>query len=171
MRLSHIALIALFLLGLPALAQESPKAVVESFYKDYKASTDRPAEDQGGDSAGWISWLMKKQTAHVEPELRDYLLKLEASDISERGPLNADPFSNGYWAVASYTVKEPTMKDGLAYVPVAMYVGRGKGPEVVRVRLVLRDSGNGWKIANAVYPAIEGQPAWNLLDELKKLLG
>lgn len=154
----------------PAYA-DAPRDVVVSFYKEYEASQGRGPVEETGDSRGWISYLMDSQAAHVEDELKGLLLRLEASNLNSEGPvLEVDPMTDGQWALRSYTVKEPIMKDGLAYVPVFMHVGRGKGPETERLRVVLRDFGGVWRVANIVFLARDGQPAWSLLAKLKALL-
>lgn len=164
--LSRTCLIVFLFTSLPVVADTSAKSVVASFYKSYQSSQNR---DGAEDERGWLSWLLDEQRSHVEETLRSYLLRLETSNY--QGPvLTVDPFSNGTWAMSSYTVKEPVLKEGLAYVPVFMYVGRGKGTEIERVRIVLRQSSGGWKIANVVYPALDGQPAWDLMSRLKQKL-
>lgn len=163
-------LVLLLLLMLPVSAETSPKDVVAAFYKDFVASQTREAPEDAADERGWITYLLDKQKDHVEEPLREALLKLEAASVPS-AVLEVDPFTNGTWALAHYTVKEPVMKDGLAYVPVAMYVGRGDGPEVERVRVVLRKTGDVWRVANVAYPARDGQPAWDLMSRLKAKLG
>jgi hypothetical protein len=149
------------LLLLPAQAETGAKTIVENFYKDYNQALATTPQR-------WMETLMNDQREHVEDPLRDLLLRLAAGDPNKGEPfLDFDPFSNSQQGLDSYTVGEPTMKGGLAYVPIKMRVGRSEGPEVMRARFVLRKQGYGWQIANVVYPAENGMAAWDLLGYLK----
>jgi hypothetical protein len=141
---------------LPALAQASPQEVVNSFYKDYTYAMESTPRQ-------WMETLMGRQTANMEKPLLDGLLRLAAGDPNKGEPfLDFDPFSNSQTGLDSYTVGEPTYKQGLAYVPVSMRLSREPGPERMRLRFVLRDQGQGWKVANVAYPAENGMAAWDL---------
>lgn len=157
-------LIIVFLCGAPALAQSSPKEIVTSFYKDYqKALETSPSQ--------WVQALMAAQASHVEKPLSDDLIRLASGDPSKGEPfLDFDPFSNSQMGLDSFTIGEPVLKGGLAYVPVAMRLSREPGPEKMRARFVLRDQGSGWKIANVAYPAENGMQAWDLKTMLKEVL-
>ncbi len=147
----------------PALAQKlSPKEVVTSFYKDYRAAIDGPGN--------WMERLMAKQAGNLEKPLVDGLLKLASGDPEKNEPfLDFDPFSNSQTGLLSYTVGQPSEKGGLVYVPVAMKMDGPPGPEKVRARFVLRDSGQGWKVANVAYPAENGMEAWDLKAYLSEV--
>lgn len=157
-------LLAVFLCGAPALAQSSPKEIVTSFYKDYlKALESNPS--------GWVQALMASQTGHMEKPLMDDLNRLASGDPNKGEPfLDFDPFSNSQMGLDSFTVGEPVLRQGLAYVPVAVHLNRDPGPEKVRLRFVLRDQGAGWRIANVAYPAENGMQAWDLKTMLKDAL-
>lgn len=147
----------------PALAQKlSPKETVVSFYKDYRQAIDGPGN--------WMERLMAKQGDHLEKPLADWLLKLASGDPEKNEPfLDFDPFSNSQTGLLSYSIGGPSEKGGLVYVPVAMKMDGPPGPERVRARFVLRDSGQGWKIANVAYPAESGMEAWDLKAYLNEL--
>jgi hypothetical protein len=150
------------LLTVPALAQSlSPKEIVSSFFTDYtQAMQSTPGQ--------WVQTLMENQINHVESPLVDGMLRLAEGDPSKGEPfLDFDPFSNSQMGMETFTVGEPVMKQGLAYVPVSMRLAREPGPEKVRLHMILRDQGAGWKIANVAYPAENGVKAW----DLKKYLG
>lgn len=153
--------VLLLLLALTLSAQATtPEETVKSFYKTYMASMDKP---------GWVKNLLEAQKANVDPELSKPLLKLSQGDPN-RGEdfLDFDPFSNSQMGIETYTVQKATMKDGLAYVPVAIKLYRAPGPEKVLLRVVLRPNGQGWQIANLVYPASDGAAAWDLKGYLKQ---
>ena len=155
---------ALFLCGVPALAQSSPQAIVASFYKDYQQALE-------SSPGGWVEALMKSQAAHMEAGLSDDLVRLASGDPNNNEPfLDFDPFSNSQTGLDSYTVGEPVIRQGLAYVPVALRLSREPGPEKVRLRFVLRDQGAGWRIANVAYPAENEAAAWDLKSMLKEAL-
>ena len=114
---------------------------------------------------------MKSQAGHIEPNLSDDLIRLASGDPNNNEPfLDFDPFSNSQTGLDSYTVGDPVMRQGLAYVPVALRLSREPGPEKVRLRFVLRDQGAGWRIANVAYPAENGIAAWDLKSMLKDAL-
>jgi hypothetical protein len=160
--LIRMALVVL-LLSTSVWAQSSPQEIVKSFYGDYnKAMSAAPRR--------WMQTLMSEQSEHVEKPLSEALVRLAEGDPTRNEPfLDFDPFSNSQTGLESYTVNEPTFKQGLAYVPVAMRLSRDPGPERIRLRMVLRDSGQGWKIANVAYPAEAGMAAWDLKSYLKDI--
>lgn len=144
------------LLVLPALGQTSPQQVVKNFYADYTKAMATP-------SGRWVEALMASQGATLEQPLRDGLTRLAQGDPGKAEPfLDFDPFSNSQMGLSSYTIGNAVMKDGLAYVPVAGRLEGEPGPEKVWLRMVLRQSGQTWKIANLVYPADNGMAAWDL---------
>lgn len=160
----HGIAVFLFLLGLtaPTLAQTSPKEIVVAFYVDYTKAIETPSES-------WVKILMNSQKEHLEQPLVEGMLRLADGDPSKGEPyVDFDPFSNSQVGLESYRIGEPTSKDGLVYVPVFMRLERLPGPERMRARFVLRNSESGWKIANVVYPAEDGMPAWSLKGYLQE---
>ncbi len=144
-----------------AVAQE---ATVKSFYQAYMAAVEQHPQ-------GWVQHLMKVQKDNVEAELSSMLVQLANGKPGTDEPwLDFDPFSNSQQGTQSYTVGTATVKDGLAYVPVAIRFPHDPGPEKVRLRVVLRQAGSSWKIANFVYPAEAGMAAWDLKGLLKESL-
>ena len=161
MRHLAILLTVSFLLFSPAIAQTEPRAVVDGFYKSYMAQMNTPGN--------WLKPLMEKNSAVVEPQLRDLLIKLSEGEPGGEAPwLDFDPISNSQMGTESYSLGQTKMKGSLAYVPVTItYPGR-PGPAQLAANVVLRQSGGTWKIANLAYPARDGMKAWDLLGYLKE---
>lgn len=161
--MNRLLLLPLLLLALTSgsMAQE---ATVKSFYQAYMAAVEQHPQE-------WVQHLMKVQNDNVEGELSSMLVQLANGQPGTEEPwLDFDPFSNSQMGTQSYTVEKAVLKDGLAYVPVAIRYYRDTGPEKVRLRVVLRQAGSGWKIANFVYPAEAGMAAWDLKTFLKQTL-
>lgn len=160
MRTLTLVLALLIALTVPGLAQE-PRAVVQAFYDAYMA--------QGEDMN--FERFTRSQSARLEPALSALLL-----DIADNQPgedeawLDFDPFINAQMNAASLTVGRATIANGLASVPVACSY-RVPGQEQPAVKVVLRPSGNTWRIANFVYPARDGMKAWDLKSWLQEQLG
>ncbi len=161
--MNRLLLVPLLLLALvsSAMAQES---TVRSFYQAYMAAVEEHPQ-------AWVQHLMQVQADNVESDLSSMLVRLANGKPGTEEPwLDFDPFSNSQMGTQSYTVGKATLKDGLAYVPVAIAYYRDTGPEKVRVRVVLRQTGSVWKIANFVYPADAGMATWDLKSFLKQTL-
>ncbi len=158
----HLLWTFLLLLSFPTLAQGTPDAVVRGFYDDYTLALQHNPQR-------WVQTLMANQRDQVERELHDWLVRLADGKPGGDGPwLDFDPFSNSQMGIDSYTVGQPSFKDGLAYVPVKVRFSRDSGPERLRTRVVLRQHGNSWKIANFAYPAEAGMEAWDLRGFLRE---
>lgn len=160
MRSLPLVLALLLALTVPAVAEE-PRAVVQAFYDAYMAQ---------GESMNFERFT-RSQNARLEPALSALLL-----DIADNQPgedeawLDFDPFINAQMNAASLTVGRATIANGLASVPVACSY-RVPGQEQPAVKVVLRPSGNTWRIANFVYPARDGMNAWDLKSWLQEQLG
>lgn len=153
-------LLLLLLLAIPARAS-SPEDTVRAFYQAYLVSLEKTP-------AHWVESLLAAQQDSIEPALSGPLLKLSQGDPNKGEDfLDFDPFSNSQIGVDTYTVQSSSMKGGLAYVPVAMRLSHQSGAEKVRLRFVLRPHGPDWQIANILYPAEAGAPAWDLKSYLQ----
>ncbi len=154
-------LILTFVLLHPATAQTEPRAVVDGFYRSYMAQMNTPGN--------WLKPLMEKNSAVVEPQLRDLLIKLSEGEPGGDSPwLDFDPLSNSQMGTESYSLGETRMKGSLAYVPVKIKYPGMAGSAQLATNVVLRQSGGIWKIANLAYPARDGMKAWDLLGYLKE---
>lgn len=154
-------LLLLLALALPVRAS-TPEDTVRAFYQSYLVSLEKTPSQ-------WVQNLLQAQQANVEPALSAPLLALSQGDPNKGEDfLDFDPFSNSQIGIDTYTVQASSRKGGLAYVPVAMRLSHQSGPEKVRLQLVLRPHGPDWQIANILYPAEDGRPAWDLKSYLKK---
>lgn len=157
--LSLTVVLLLALVG-PAFAEE-PRAVVKAFYDAYMAKGERMD----------LRVFIREQKSRFEPALAALL-----QDIADNDPgqdeawLDFDPFINAQMNAASLTVGSAKVSNGLANVPVSVSY-RTPGHEMLAVKVVLRPSGDTWRIANFVYPARDGMEAWDLKSWLQKQLG
>ena len=156
-----IALLLSFLVATPCFADTEPASVVKAFYQSYM--------DQMGQPGNWLKPLMEKNSAAIEPGLRDLLVKLSEGEPGGEAPwLDFDPLSNSQMGTEAFTVGAAKMKGSLAYVPVNIRYPHNPGPARLAAHVVLRQSGGAWKIANLVYPARDGMASWDLLGYLKE---
>lgn len=157
-RLSLVVALVLALAS-PALA-EDPRAVVKAFYDAYMAK---------GENLD-IRVFTQQQKGRLEPALAALLADLMDNDPStDEAWLDFDPYINAQMNAASLTVGRATVAKGLASVPVACSY-RVKGREEPAVKVILRPSGDTWRIANFVYPARDGMDAWDLKTWLQTQL-
>ena len=149
----------LLTLALPALAGE-PRAVVKSVFDDYVARQDEAGRDRK-------AFLLRHQ-ASFEPGFFALFAEVAGHSYdSGQAWFDFDPFLNAQMNAATHTVGKATLSKGLAYVPVS-YSYRSPGPEQLGLRVVLKQVGGTWRIANFAYPARDGMPAWDLKSWLRE---
>lgn len=158
---TFVAVLSLLLaLTVPALAQE-PRAVVQAFYDGYMAQ---------GEAMNFERFT-RSQAARLEPALSALLLDIADNQPGEdQAWLDFDPFINAQMNAATLTVGPAKIGGGLAKVQVSCSY-MTPGPEQQAVVVILRPSGDTWRIANFVYPARDGMRSWDLKSWLQEQLG
>jgi hypothetical protein len=134
MRPLILAFIALAATIFPALAYDTPKALLEALYTPYLA----------GDSFKWDNWDESKLRSK---ELNDLFAKDLKEADSDVGRLDFDPYIDGQdYVVTDLKYGEPTITGDTAKVEVTFK--NMDSPEDLMFTLV--KEADGWKIDNVV---------------------
>lgn len=159
LRRLSLAVALLLALAVPALAQE-PRSVVKAVFDDYVSHQDQAGRDRKG--------FLERHRASFEPDFFALFVEVAGNSYdSGKAWFDFDPFLNAQMNAATHTVGRVSLSKGLAYVPVS-YSYRSPGKEQLGLRVVLRPSGKTWRIANFVYPARDGMPAWDLKSWMRQ---